>query len=249
MKILYGECTLNDQQGRAIATFWRPKEGQCYSKIMNCCHLALHSESTFVILVFCKYHENLRYLKFAMSMSKQLSFGNYSAIYCGILISVHVDAIVQNHKLIVISPISTQSFLQLQVAFSIIPSTHPKIIGKGVALPRGILRELQIEENDKEYTANFNDHKCRSTSLAGGKGCSLALLSTITTDKVGERFNKLTKFTFKNIQFQVSEGFVVLTTAFKKQLETSQEIKTSLQHLISRNFNKSTEELQRASKR
>ena len=56
--------------------------------------------------------------------------------------------------------------------------------GNGVSLPPPLLTSIKIEDLRDTYVTSLNGDECRDVSVAGGKGASLGLLSTVQSSEV-----------------------------------------------------------------
>ncbi|CAK9798813.1 Probable phosphoenolpyruvate synthase [Anthophora quadrimaculata] len=86
-------------------------------------------------------------------------------------------------------------------------SSHNGSCQEKIHPPLQFLKQLNTLVQRKDYVVYFNDGKCQNENIVGGKGFSLAMLTSI-----------------KNVDFLVPKGFCVTVFALELQLHTHKEL-------------------------
>ncbi|XP_012227531.1 rifampicin phosphotransferase-like [Linepithema humile] len=105
------------------------------------------------------------------------------------------------------------------------PYTGPKQTKTPVAKLQYLTRPDTFAQKDK-YILHFTDKQCQNENVVGGKGYSLAVLTSIVTD-----------------DFAVPEGFCITSLALERQLQHHQQLQDSIADIVDISCGRKKEDL------
>ncbi|XP_035212455.1 uncharacterized protein LOC118186462 isoform X2 [Stegodyphus dumicola] len=97
--------------------------------------------------------------------------------------------------------------------------------------PPIILKDRGLSSSSEKFILSLTDEECKSSRIAGGKGCSLALMKELSK---------------KEPVFVVPKGFVITTAAFENHIKTHNILSYAIQHLYDVSCEKTSEDLKDA---